>query len=119
MTEGAIHFISDLVTYKPKSIIIRTLIVSLIALLCLLMTDRITAINLIEMKKPNIMFFIGVIFITEINILLNYLITKLGNDTVMVESAVRCETLAVDEMLHLLLGILYVKFTVLLLVFSE
>ena len=82
MTERAIHFISDLVTYKPKSIIIRTLIVSLIALLCLLMTDRITAINLIETKKTNIMFFIGVIFITEINILLNYLITKLGNDTV-------------------------------------
>ena len=46
------------------------------------------------------------------------LMVTLGKDTVNVESAVRCDMLALVEMVHLLLGILYVRFTVLLLVFS-
>ena len=43
---------------------------------------------------------------------------KFGNDTLTVESAVRCDTLAVVDNDHFEPGNLYVMFTVLLLVFS-
>ena len=82
MTERAIFFISNLLSYKPKSCIIRTAIIGFIGFLCLFMTERMAAEESVSLKIPYITFSIGFILITEFNVFLNFLISKYGTEKI-------------------------------------
>lgn len=82
MTERAILFISSLISYKPKSCVIRVALIGFIGFLCLFMTERVAAEDSVSLKIPYITFTIGFIVITELNVLLNFLISKYGTERI-------------------------------------
>ena len=82
MTERAILFISNLISYKPKSCVIRLSIIGCIGFLFMFMTERIAAEDSVSLKIPYLTFSIGFIGITEFNVLFNFLISKYGTETI-------------------------------------
>ena len=82
MTERAILFISNLISYKPKSCVIRTAIIGCIGFLCMFVTEQIAAEDSIAIKMPYITYTVGFIVLTEINVFFNFLVSKFGTEKI-------------------------------------